>query len=276
MDRTDQQIIALLRQDGRRSNVEIARELGISEGTVRKRIDRLISSGALRIVGIVDPKEVGYQTRALIFLSVELAKVKAIGQILCDMPEVINLYLITGEYDFVIDAVFHSDDELRDFLTQRLGNVPGILKSQTAHVLDLQKCNYDWILPQPSVPRILIVDDDPDFVEATRMILEKEGFEVQTASNGEEALKSMLVRPPSLVILDIMMEGVLDGWDASWRIRSNPQLHNVPILVVSSITASDYLNLFPTDEDNLIDNFLSKPVAPEKLIAEVRRLLNRH
>ena len=48
-----------------------------------------------------------------------------------------------------------------------------------------------------------------------------------------------------------------------------------PILVVSSITASDYVSSFPTDEDNLIDNFLSKPVEPQKLVAEVSRLLKR-
>ena len=107
------------------------------------------------------------------------------------------------------------------------------------------------------------------------MILARENYELSAASNGDEALKAMIANPPDLVILDIMMDGVLDGWDASWRIRSNPQLHDTPILVVSSITASDYLSMFPTDEDNLIDNFLSKPVAPEKLLAEVERLLER-
>ena len=120
-----------------------------------------------------------------------------------------------------------------------------------------------------------MVDDDPDFVEVARLVLERNGLAVQAASNGNEALQAMIAQPPDLVILDIMMDGILDGWDASWRIRSNPQLRRTPILVVSSITSSDYLSMFPTDDDHLIDNFLSKPVAPEKLIAEVERLLER-
>jgi len=77
------------------------------------------------------------------------------------------------------------------------------------------------------------------------------------------------------VILDIMMDGVLDGWDASRRIRSDARLRETPILVVSSITASEYVGMFPTDEDNLIDNFVSKPVDPQRLLGEVRRLLSR-
>jgi len=72
-----------------------------------------------------------------------------------------------------------------------------------------------------------------------------------------------------------MMEGVLDGWDASWRVRSDKTLRDVPILVVSAITSSDYLSMFPTDDDNMIDGFLSKPVQPQELTNEVNRLLSR-
>ncbi|MBC7316293.1 MAG: response regulator transcription factor [Chloroflexi bacterium] len=133
----------------------------------------------------------------------------------------------------------------------------------------------DWVVPLHPTPVILVVDDDPDFVEAVRMVLEREGYEVHSAASGQEALRAMAVTPPDLVILDIMMDGILDGWDASGRIRATPQLRHTPILVVSSITSSDYLSMFPTDEDHLIDNFLSKPVAPDALLAEVRRLLSR-
>lgn len=275
MDQTDRQIMDLLRENGRRSNVEIARELGVSEGTVRKRIDRLLGSSALRIVGIVDPAMAGYETRALIFLTIELSRIEQAGSFLCDLPEVVNVYWVTGEYDFIVDAVFESDKHLMSFLTERLGGIPGIANSQTAHVLHVQKHSYDWALPHPPEPRILIVDDDPDFVETTRMVLEKEGYDIRAAYSGEAALRAMTLSPPDLVIMDVMMEGVLDGWDASWRIRSNPLLREIPILVISSITASDYLGLFPTDEDNMIDNFLSKPVRPEYLVREIKRLLGR-
>ena len=275
MDQTDRQIVEMLRSDGRRSNVEIARELGISEGTVRKRIDRLLSSDILKIVGVVDPTLAGYGTRSVIFLNVELARAEQAASLLADMPEVLSVCWVTGEYDLIVEAVFEADQHLMSFLNDRVSRIPGVLSSKTAHVLRIEKRHAEWALPRPPLPRVLVVDDDPDFLESTRMVLEQEGYEVDTASSGEQALKAMVASTPSLVVLDVMMEGILDGWDASWRIRSHPELHHLPILVVSSITTSDYLNMFPTDEDNLIDNFLSKPVAPETLLAEIGRLLSR-
>lgn len=275
MDQTDRQILDLLREDGRRSNVEIARLLGISEGTVRKRIERLLASNMLKIVGIVDPAIVGHTTRTLIFLTVELAQIEKVAQTLCAMPEVMSVYCVTGEYDIVIEAVFASDKHLMSFLTDRIGSIPGVTSSKTSHVPQILKYSYEWRLPQPPPPLILLVDDDPDFVEITRMVLEKEGYRTRTASSGVAALQAMDSDLPDLVIMDIMMNGILDGWDASRRMRMDPRLRQIPILAVSSITASDYLGMFPTDEDNLVENFLSKPVEPSKLLAEVKRLLKQ-
>jgi Lrp/AsnC family transcriptional regulator for asnA, asnC and gidA len=275
MDETDRQIVELLRENGRRSNVEIARTLEISEGTVRKRIDRLLAQGAVRIVGVADPAIIGYSTRAFFFLTIELAHVEDVARLLCDMPEVLSVSCTTGEYDLVVEAAFESDRHLMSFLTERVASIPGVVGSKTAHIPRVVKHHYQWALPKPPVPTVLIVDDDPDFVEVMRMVLEAEGYAIHSASNGDDALHQMLCAPPDLVIMDVMMDGVLDGWDASWRIRSNPQLRHTPILVVSSITASDYLSMFPTDDDNLVDNFLSKPVDPKKLVKEVDRLVKR-
>jgi Lrp/AsnC family transcriptional regulator for asnA, asnC and gidA len=275
MDQVDRQIIELLRENGRRANVDIAREIGISEGTVRKRVERLLSGGALRVVGLAEPRKVGLTVRALISLKVELAQLELASQMLTHMPEVMSVYVVTGEYDLVIEAVFASNEHLMAFLGERVSQIPGVVGSTTAHVLRVVKQAAEWALPGAPTPKILIVDDDPDFVEATRMVLESAGYEARAASNGRDALRTMITDPPDLVLLDIMMDGVLDGWDASGRIRANPSLRRTPILVVSSITDSDYLAMFPTDEDHLIDNFVSKPVAPDRLLAEVRRLLGR-
>ena len=275
MDDTDRRIVNLLCENGRRSNVELARELDVSEGTIRKRIERLISTKVLCISGMVSPPQVGYRTRALVFAKVELAHSEQVGTLLGELPEVVNVYWITGEYDFVIDAVFESDRHLMSFLTERLSLIPGIVHTQTGHVLRVQRPCVDWPIPEPPLPRILIVDDDPDFCDVTRTVLERHGYHVRTVASGEQALRAMVAMPPNLVVMDIMMDGVLDGWDASWRIRSDSKLRSTPILVVSSITASDYLSMFPTDEDNLVDNFLSKPVSPHKLLEEVERLIER-
>jgi Lrp/AsnC family transcriptional regulator, regulator for asnA, asnC and gidA len=275
MDQTDRQIIDLLCQDGRRSNVEIARALSISEGTVRKRIERLLMSGTLHVVGLVNPGVAGLETRTLIFLTVELAQVERVGRLLCAMPEVMSVYCVTGEYDLVVEAVFASDKHLMSFLTERVGNIPGVMGSKTSHVPQILKHSHEWTLPEPPPPTIMIVDDDPDFVEVTHVLLEREGYQTRTASSGNAALQAMTADPPDLLIMDIMMQGILDGWDASRRVRQDPRLRHLPILAVSSITSTDYLSMVPTDDDNLIDNFFSKPVDAQQLVAEVKRLLKR-
>jgi Lrp/AsnC family transcriptional regulator for asnA, asnC and gidA len=273
MDRLDRQIVDLLRENGRRSNVDIARHLGVSEGTVRKRVDRLVGSGAVRIVGLADPSVVGLTVRTLILLDVELAHLAPVARQLSAMPEVMSVYCVTGEHDLVVEAAFESDEQLMRFLTERVAAIPGVLGSRTCHVPQVVKYAYEWALPEPPPPTVLVVDDDPDFVEVTRMVLEAEGFRTLAANSGPAAMSLMAHRTPDMVILDIMMDGILDGWDASRRIRSDARLGDIPILVVSSITASEYLGMFPTDEDNLIDNFISKPIDPKRLLEEVRRLL---
>jgi Lrp/AsnC family transcriptional regulator, regulator for asnA, asnC and gidA len=275
MDSIDRKIVRLLHDDGRRPNVDIARELGLSEGTIRKRIDRLLSSGTLHVRGLVAPRTMGLATHVLILLTVELSRLRQVSAVLAEMPETVSIRWLTGEYDLAVEAVFESDAQLMAFLNDRVGQIRGISRTQTAHVVHTEKERDQWTVPAGTEPTVLIVDDDPDFVEAARIVLKSGGLNVQSASNGSAALNSMIAAPPDLVILDIMMDGVLDGWDASWRIRSNPALRSVPILVVSSITSTDYLALMPTDDDNLIDNFLSKPVAPGILLSEARRLLER-
>ena len=161
------------------------------------------------------------------------------------------------------------------FLTGRLARIDGIVWSKTGHVPAILKRALDWAPPKPPPGLVLVVDDDPDFLEITRLLLEREGFEVDHASSGNEAFRIMEESPADLVMLDIMMEGVLDGWDAARRIRELAAGGDVPILVVSSITETDYLGMMPTDEDHLIDYFMSKPVDPTALLAQVRRLL-RH
>jgi Lrp/AsnC family transcriptional regulator for asnA, asnC and gidA len=275
MDSTDRKLLELLSSDGRRANVDMARLLGISEGTVRKRIDRLLTSGLLRVVGVVDPPAAGYGTRAWICLSTELARVDEVARQLCEMPEVLSVQTLMGEHDIVLEGAFETDEQLMAFLRERVAAIPGVVASKTSHVARVYKRNYQWCPPPPPPPQILVVDDDPDFAEFARLVLEREGLRVDTVASGDAALSYMSSSRPDLVVMDIMMEGVLDGWDASWRVRSDKALRDVPILVVSAITSSDYLSMFPTDDDNMIDGFMSKPVQPQELANEVNRLLSR-
>jgi DNA-binding response OmpR family regulator len=126
-----------------------------------------------------------------------------------------------------------------------------------------------------SQSKILVVDDDPDFVEAMRLTLEPNGYTVLSAANGDEGLAKVKSESPDLVILDVIMSSVLDGLQMSQRMQENAQHKRIPILMVTSIANTDYAALFPTDEYISIDGFLSKPVAPNVLLERVAALLHR-
>lgn len=120
---------------------------------------------------------------------------------------------------------------------------------------------------------ILVVDDDPDFVEITRTILEANGYEVTTAANGDEALRSIRQSMPDLVLLDVMMATLLDGLNVSHVVSEDPVLSKVPIVMVSSITDSPSAGMFPTDEYIPIDAWISKPVQPDDLLSKVAQFV---
>lgn len=120
---------------------------------------------------------------------------------------------------------------------------------------------------------ILVVDDDPDFVEATRLVLEKAGYAVISAADGDEGLKIAREQAPDLVILDVIMKTVLDGLHMSQQMAEDPVQRQTPILMVTSIANSDYAALFPTDDYIHIDDFVSKPIAPDDLLRRVGALL---
>lgn len=123
--------------------------------------------------------------------------------------------------------------------------------------------------------RIFVVDDDPDFVEITRTILEANGYEVQTASNGAQALPAMREYGPDLVLLDVMMANVLDGVNLSHAMHADTGLRNVPIIMISSIAESPAAGMFPTDEYVPIDAWITKPVQPGDLLKKVASLLGK-
>ena len=123
------------------------------------------------------------------------------------------------------------------------------------------------------MPKILIVDDDPDFVVICRTVLKAEGYEVLEAANGSQALEMMRQDKPDLVLLDVMMSTTLEGVDMSKEIESDPDLRGVPVVMVSSIATSEYASEFPDDEHIPIDAWISKPIQPAVLLKTVRRFV---
>ncbi|MBE0409152.1 MAG: response regulator [Anaerolineales bacterium] len=124
--------------------------------------------------------------------------------------------------------------------------------------------------------KILIIDDDPDFVRATRIVLEKHKHEIIAADGGDAGYKCAIEEQPDLVVLDVMMDTVLDGLSVSQRMHDDPKLKDTPIIMVTSIANTDYAELFPTDEYIHINSFMSKPISADQLIQQVNKYLPKN
>lgn len=119
--------------------------------------------------------------------------------------------------------------------------------------------------------KILIVDDDPDIVEASSLFLAKAGHTCATAYNREEGMAAMARFAPDLLILDVMMEQPDDGFRMAQELRR--QGHKLPILMLTSVASASGLAFGRDDEMVPVDDFQAKPVEPAELVRKVARLL---
>jgi Lrp/AsnC family transcriptional regulator for asnA, asnC and gidA len=126
VDELDANIITLLRRDGRCSNVEIARRLGVAEATVRKRIDRLIRGQVIQIGAWADPLKVGYSEYINFELQVRLRDIEVVAQRLAKLPEIFFLGLCTVRSRIFAAGCFRSNDHFHEFMTKHLGSIRGI------------------------------------------------------------------------------------------------------------------------------------------------------
>lgn len=126
--------------------------------------------------------------------------------------------------------------------------------------------------------KILIVDDDPDITEVMRIVLENQGYTVDSAKDGDEGIKHMKVAKPDLIILDVMMNTISEGFLLSRELKKNPEYKDIPLLMVTAIkekTGIDF-KLAVGDESWLpVEEYLDKPVKPEVLLDKVRSLLKK-
>ena len=128
-------------------------------------------------------------------------------------------------------------------------------------------------LKPASGAKILIVDDDPDFREFVRIVLERHGYRVLEASDAPAGLALMRAELPSLVLLDAMMSYELAGIGTIRAVRSDPQLTHIPLILISAVLSEDEDRFLPADERSMVDRLLSKPISPDELLVEVGDLL---
>jgi CheY-like chemotaxis protein len=121
--------------------------------------------------------------------------------------------------------------------------------------------------------KILVVDDDPDFIKITQTILRFQNHEVLMAANGEQGLKVMRKEKPDLVILDIMMSYILDGLDVRRQMAADKDLKDIPVIMVTSLTGESVRSELPSDEYIPASEWIHKPIDPDKLLDQIKKLL---
>lgn len=131
MDVLDTKIIGILQKDGRASNAGIARKVGVSEGTVRRRLKRLVQEEYVRVVAIPDPSKMGYDSEALIGVQVDPDKVDQVSEGLTALDEVSWVTVTTGSYDIFAWATLQSAEALGIFLRTKVGTIPGVHRTET-------------------------------------------------------------------------------------------------------------------------------------------------
>lgn len=121
--------------------------------------------------------------------------------------------------------------------------------------------------------KVLIVDDDPDIVEASRLFLEKEGYLIETANSRREGMQKVESFQPDLLILDVMMEQPDDGFGMAQDLRRLGK--QFPILMLTSVASASGLAFDKDAEMVPVDDFQAKPVEPAVLVKKVAELLKR-
>ena len=121
---------------------------------------------------------------------------------------------------------------------------------------------------------ILIIDDDPDFCEVAKVALEANSFTVRCAWTGPQGLARMREKKPDLVFLDVIMVLPDEGVTVSEQMARDASLRNIPVVMISSVTSSEYTGHFPTDRPLHVHVFLDKPVSLRKLVEIANDFMN--
>lgn len=144
LDKKDRAIISYLQYDGRTPYTKIADKLGITEGSVRRRVKRLIESGQLQIVGIVEPKEMGWNEAGMIGINVQANRITEVAEAIAQLPEVSYLFQTAGEFDLFAEVYCKDRDHFVSFLNEKLQKIPGVNRTQSFLILKMYKLSYRW------------------------------------------------------------------------------------------------------------------------------------
>jgi len=144
MDELDRRIMQLLRPNARRSFASIARAIGVSEPTVRNRVDRLVRRGAILPWARVNPAAIGFPVDAMVGIRVRQGFSRQVGAKLAEIPNIAYVAYTTGSFDILIEVHLADNEGLFKFLNDDLEAIEGVSYKETWHVLRTEKTNFEW------------------------------------------------------------------------------------------------------------------------------------
>lgn len=143
IDEIDKGLVEALQSDGRMPYTRLAAEVGLSEAAVRQRVQRLVESGVMQIVGVTNPLLLGFRRVAMVGIRVE-GDVRAAADTLASIPEVDYVVIVAGSFDIMIEVVAEDDEALLSLLIDKVRAISGVRSTETFTYLSLHKQTYSW------------------------------------------------------------------------------------------------------------------------------------
>jgi Lrp/AsnC family transcriptional regulator for asnA, asnC and gidA len=143
LDDVDRKIIGVLQRDGRCPYGTIAKQVGLSEAAVRRRVQRLRETGIMEIVAVTDPLQLGFTREALVGIRVQ-GDVRLVADKIASIDEVNYVVLCAGSFDILAELVTVDDDSLVHLLNDSIRSIPGVTEVETFLYLKLAKQTFNW------------------------------------------------------------------------------------------------------------------------------------
>ncbi|HEX3359874.1 MAG TPA: Lrp/AsnC family transcriptional regulator [Solirubrobacterales bacterium] len=160
LDDLDRRLVGALKEDGRMSYTQLAERLGVTEGTARNRLSRLIEAGTVKIGPIVDQTKIGYRLNVWIGIHCRPGTLRRVAEDLAGFHAVRYVGACTGAYDVICEAVFLSQAEMLVFLESELAKVDGVTDTESSVVLEITKLGYEWELREEDVNGVTTTEEN--------------------------------------------------------------------------------------------------------------------
>lgn len=145
LDVLDFQILQMLQEDARRSYTDMGQQLGVSEGTIRSRINRMIEDEVFQFIVHTDPVKVGLNVQAIIGMSTKLGYQERVAEQLGKLRSVRFIGSFSGRNDLIIQAYFRSNEDLVTFVNEDLANIEGIASAEVSIELKQYKDSFSYV-----------------------------------------------------------------------------------------------------------------------------------